>query len=297
MQPQPSRTIRSQHDPVHLDSVIHKNLNSHECRPATAHLRIQQQHGLVLGDILGKGKVMQFRLARAQITLNQHATGLAVRQNTLQPGLQSGTAAQDDHSRHLSPRLQPGVLHVKGSGDGGRSKRDVIHGLFDQQGAEAVEVEDEVGVGRVDVVDDGVHAAQLGRLVEEDDLVGKRLGAGLRLEAGQGGAVAFGLFEQFLLDELRYHGHGYVVLDAARDDDVGDLALGVDELFKVGLDVAEPLLDDALDVAATVSNVTQDCSTPLACGRPTRSLERKTHFFAKDKYRHQPHRRSNVSLA
>jgi hypothetical protein len=48
--------------------------------------------------------------------------------------------------------------------------------LLHQQGAEAVKVKDKVLAGCVDVVDDGVHAAHLRRLLHHCHVVRERLG-------------------------------------------------------------------------------------------------------------------------
>jgi hypothetical protein len=122
------------------------------------------------------------------------------------------------------------------------------HILLHQQGAEAVKVKDKVLAGRVDVVDDGVHAAHLRRLLHHRHLVRERLGLRPELQLTKCCAVVCRLLEQLLLDELDDHGygwsdlhhptlvrpkaltHGDLVLDAPWYDNVGNFPLRVDKL-------------------------------------------------------------------
>lgn len=50
-----------------------------------------------------------------------------------------------------------------------------------------------------------------------------------------------------------------MVLDTPGDDNVGDVSLGVDIFLEVWLHEAEPLFDNAFDIAASLFLVTQYC--------------------------------------
>ena len=56
-------------------------------------------------------------------------------------------------------------------------------------------------------------------------------------------------------DLVRDHVDCDAVFDSARDDDVGEFALGGDVFVEVGFDEAEPLFDAAFDVAAAFFDV------------------------------------------
>lgn len=70
-----------------------------------------------------------------------------------------------------------------------------------------------------------------------------------------------------LLDTVRDHGDGDFVLDAARDDQVGDFALRLHVFVEVGLHEGKPLLDAAFDVAAAVADVADDLLAIAVSGR------------------------------
>ena len=74
------------------------------------------------------------------------------------------------------------------------------------------------------------------------------------------------LMREGLLDLVRDHVDGNVVLDASRDDDVRDVALRLDVLVEVWLDESEPLLDASLDVAAAFLDVAEETSGEAEVG-------------------------------
>ena len=59
--------VRREDDAVLRDAVVHEDLNSHQSRAATGHLRIQKKHRVVVVDVVGQLEIVQLRLAGPQI--------------------------------------------------------------------------------------------------------------------------------------------------------------------------------------------------------------------------------------
>jgi hypothetical protein len=77
--------------------MINKHLHRHQRRPAAAHLRVEQQHRLVLRDVVRQDEIVQFWLARAHVALDQDAACLAVGYAPVQACFEGGAAAEDDN--------------------------------------------------------------------------------------------------------------------------------------------------------------------------------------------------------
>lgn len=81
---------------------------------------------------------------------------------------------------------------------------------------------------------------------------------GLLTELLELGVMADGLVLEDAAGLVDDHSDGHFVLHASGDDQVGEFALWLDVLLEDGLDVGEPLLDDAFDGAGALLDVADD---------------------------------------
>ena len=79
------------------------------------------------------------------------------------------------------------------------------HLLLYQEARQPIKIENKILAGRVDVLNDGVHALELRGLLERHDPLGQGLAVVSTFQAFQGCTMACRLFEEASLNVLRYH--------------------------------------------------------------------------------------------
>lgn len=104
MDADPARRVRGNHYPVLSHPVVHEDLHSHERRPAARHLRVEEQHAVVLLNVAGQLEIVQFWLSCADVRLDEQTPSSAVRNHPPQTSLESGATAKDNDGAHLTLR-------------------------------------------------------------------------------------------------------------------------------------------------------------------------------------------------
>lgn len=70
--------ISRKDDPIRRDSVVYEDLDGHERGASARHLRVEKQHGVVLGDIRWELEIVKLRLACANVGLDQETSCPAI---------------------------------------------------------------------------------------------------------------------------------------------------------------------------------------------------------------------------
>lgn len=74
MQTHPARRVGCEDDAVLRHAVVHENLHGHQRRPAAGHLRVEDEHALMAGNIARQLVVVQLRLPRPYVRLDEDTT-------------------------------------------------------------------------------------------------------------------------------------------------------------------------------------------------------------------------------
>lgn len=128
MHPYSSCRVSRKDDSVLGNAMIHKHLDSHQCRAPTRHLCVEQENAVMLSDVRRQLQVMQLWLACADVRLDQKTSSPAVRNDTAEARLESCTASKYNHSTDFSLGCQATVAVPLGRLDRLLGKVNIVQG-------------------------------------------------------------------------------------------------------------------------------------------------------------------------